>query len=86
MVASANYEQYSPFRGGVIPLELEGFQSSEEESELHSPVFDQPLTTFLPTERAFIFRSPSVYSQSRSSRPLISPISVNSLRVLIVFR
>ncbi|KAF8267650.1 hypothetical protein EI94DRAFT_1700825 [Lactarius quietus] len=50
MVASANYEQYSPFRRGVIPLELEGFQSSEEESELHSPVFDQPLTAFLPTE------------------------------------
>ncbi|KAI9455242.1 hypothetical protein BJY52DRAFT_1280837 [Lactarius psammicola] len=50
MVASSNYEQYSPFPKGVVPPELEGCQSSEEESELHSPFFDQPLTAFLPTE------------------------------------
>ncbi|KAH9020844.1 hypothetical protein EDB85DRAFT_1895962 [Lactarius pseudohatsudake] len=50
MVASSNHEQYSPFPRGVIPFELEGCQSSEEESELHSPFFDQPLADFLPTE------------------------------------
>ncbi|KAH8995196.1 hypothetical protein EDB86DRAFT_3077673 [Lactarius hatsudake] len=50
MVASSNNEQYSPFPRGVIPFELEGCQSSEEESELHSPFFDQPLAAFLPTE------------------------------------
>ena len=62
MVASANYEQYSSFRGSVIPPELEGFQLGEEESELHSLVFDQPVTAFLPTERELISRSPSLYS------------------------
>lgn len=67
MVASANYEQYSPFRGSVIPLELEGFQSSEEESELHSPVFDQPLTAFLPTEPRY---------QSIASVSLLPPDSL----------
>lgn len=61
MVARASYEQYSLFPSGVVPPELEGFQSSEEESELHSPVFDQPLTAFLPTERAFITRSPCCF-------------------------
>ena len=54
MVASANYEQYSPFRGSVIPLKPEGFPSSEEELELHSLVFDQLFTAFLPTERKLI--------------------------------
>ena len=75
MVASANYEQYSPFPRlrGDVPLELEGFQSSEEESELHSPVFDHPLTAFLPTERAFITRSPfTILLISSTHKPDIS--------------
>jgi hypothetical protein len=54
MVTSEIYEQFSPFRGSVLPLELGGFQSSEEGSELHSHVFDQLLTAFLPAKRAFI--------------------------------
>ncbi|KAI0266953.1 hypothetical protein BC834DRAFT_87541 [Gloeopeniophorella convolvens] len=49
MVASSNYEQYTPFPRGVA-LESEGFQSSEEESELHSPDLEQPLTAFIPIE------------------------------------
>jgi len=56
MVASSNYEQYTPF-SRAIPLDPEGFQSSEEESELHSPVFEHTLAAFLPMERASISRS-----------------------------
>jgi hypothetical protein len=56
MVASANYEQYTPFPS-TIPLDPDGFQSSEEESELHSPIFEHTLATFLPMECASIRRS-----------------------------
>jgi len=56
MVASANYEQYTPFPRAIL-LDTEGFQSSEEESELHSPVFEHTLATFLPMECAYIRRS-----------------------------
>jgi hypothetical protein len=66
MVASSNYEQCTPFTRSA-PLEPEGFQSSEEESEILSPVFDQPRTAFLPMGCAFISRSPSEPSQFRSS-------------------
>jgi hypothetical protein len=66
MVASSNYEQYTPFTR-VAPLEPEGFQSSEEESDILSPIFDQPRTAFLPMGCAFISRSPAEPSQFRSS-------------------
>ncbi|KAH9969311.1 hypothetical protein BGW80DRAFT_1335542 [Lactifluus volemus] len=51
MVASSNHEQYTPFPR-VTPFEPEGFQSSasEAESEILSPVFDQPRTAFLPMD------------------------------------
>jgi hypothetical protein len=52
MVTSFNDDQYTPFpRPG--PPELEGFQSSEEESEPHSPLFEQPFAAFLPMESPY---------------------------------
>jgi hypothetical protein len=68
MVASSNHEQYTPFPR-VTPFEPEGFQSSasEAESEILSPVFDQPRTAFLPMDCAFTSRSPSEPSQFPSS-------------------
>ncbi|KAI0291612.1 hypothetical protein B0F90DRAFT_1671449, partial [Multifurca ochricompacta] len=52
MVTSSIHEQYTPFPyPRPIPLEYyEGFQSSEEESELHYPPFEQQFTAFLPME------------------------------------
>ncbi|KAI9508507.1 hypothetical protein F5148DRAFT_890384 [Russula earlei] len=52
MVASLNNEQYTPF-SRASPPEPEGFQSSEDDSELHSPVFEHPLAAFLPTESRY---------------------------------
>ena len=67
MVASFDCDQYTPIpRPG--PPEPEGFQSSEEESEPHSPFFEQPLAAFLPTECA---SHQSIYSQFRSSQSSI---------------
>ncbi|TFY66432.1 hypothetical protein EVG20_g4654 [Dentipellis fragilis] len=48
MVASVNDDLYTPF---PRVLTDEGFQSSEEGSELHSPVFDQPFNHFSPAAR-----------------------------------
>lgn len=54
MVASFNYDQYTPFpRPALREPEPEGFQSSEEESEPHSPLFEQPLAAFLPMESLY---------------------------------
>ncbi|KAI9437449.1 hypothetical protein H4582DRAFT_2057821 [Lactarius indigo] len=63
----------TPFPRGVIPLELEGCQSSEEESELHSPFFDQPLAAFLPTE---LFTIPLTSSTHKARYQSIAPASI----------
>ncbi|KAI0058726.1 hypothetical protein BV25DRAFT_1810152 [Artomyces pyxidatus] len=49
MVASTNNELYTPFPRGIT-LE-EGFQSSEEGSDLHSPVFEQSFSHFASESR-----------------------------------
>ena len=43
MVASSNGDLYTPFPH--MPIVEEGVQSSEEGSDLHSPIFDAPYTT-----------------------------------------
>ena len=82
MVASLNYDQYTPFPR-ALPIEPEGFQSSEEDSEPQSPLFEQPLAASLPMECASISRS--IPSSAHLSSPQ-SPISDNSLRWPIASR
>ena len=43
MVASSNGDLYTPFPH--MPIVEEGVQSSEEGSDLHSPIFDAPYAT-----------------------------------------
>ena len=54
MVTSRNYEQYTPIPRAVEP---KGYPSSEEESELHSPLLEEPLAASLPMECTSISRS-----------------------------
>ncbi|TFY79931.1 hypothetical protein EWM64_g4083 [Hericium alpestre] len=49
MVASVNDELYTPFPR-ITHID-EGFQSSEEGSELHSPIFEQPFLHLSPAAR-----------------------------------